>query len=140
MSTDYSSNGFFAVVPDFLPRPKVWVFDLGFVPKSSQIFTDVIDLGEDNFYTLLIARKTGDSITDEYIEIQSSVDGLRWASAAWGDYTYKYGPGRAQYSSDSQFFCVYGRPVGRYIRVYYGNGSYTQPGTVIIELAAFAGI
>lgn len=135
MSVRFDSNGRLLVGQDFLPKSKAWSFNFGSVSAYADIYTDVIDLGEDHRYTFLIARKIGNGSSGSYIEIHSSIDGVRWAPApGYDDWNFAWRDGSGYF-----IFCAYGRPIGRYVRVYYKNGSSAQ-NELIIELAVFGGI
>lgn len=135
MSVRFDSSGRILLGQDFLPKSRAWSFNFGSVAAYANIYTDVIDLGEDHRYTFLIARKLGNVSSGSYIEIHSSIDGVRWAPAPGYDDWNLARRGGAGYF----IFCVHGRPMGRYVRVYYKNGSRAQ-NELIIDLAAFAGI
>lgn len=117
------------------PKFKAWSFNFGSVPAYADSYTDVVDLGENYRYTLLIAKKIGNMSSNSYIEIQTSVDGSRWAPAASANYSSNI----AKYSANSEVFCAHGRPIGRYVRVYHHNGSSNQ-NELVIELVASFGI
>lgn len=121
----------------FLPPSQFFSFNFSNILENADNYTDVVDLGENNKYTFLIARKIGDPSGGEFLDIQSSVDGVKWAPAfGWyGEFFI------ARYKPDSarSVFCVWGRPIGRYVRVYHKNGSAVQ-GELIIELAVFGGV
>lgn len=125
--------------PKLFPSSKFWSFNLRSVPRYTNIYTDIIDLGENHAYTLLIARKTGNAGLYETLEIQASVDGVNWVPAAGGPgYPHDF-TARSKLSNRASSFCVWGRPVGRYVRIYFENGSYGQD-ELIIDLGAFGGI
>lgn len=136
------STGFDGVARDFLarglfPPPRFWSFDLGAVSAGAQVFTDVIDLGENHRYVLLAARKIGDVGRSESMGIQGSIDGVQWVLVPGPNDEKLF----AQYNaSNRSVFCVYGRPAGRYVRVVYSNNGSNQLNEVVVELAAFARI
>ncbi|MEW6100647.1 MAG: hypothetical protein AB1666_15820 [Pseudomonadota bacterium] len=112
-------------------------FAVGALSADGSVTTDAVDLGEEHGYTLLLARKSGVASKQEAMEIQSSIDGVRWlpaagihpdANVAW------YEP-----NGGSDYFTVQGRPVGRFVRIVFQNGNTAQT-ELVLELAALAGV
>lgn len=112
-------------------------FAVGALSADGSVATDAVDLGEEHGYTLLLARKSGVASKQEAMEIQSSIDGVRWlpaagihpdANVAW------YEP-----NGGSDYFTVQGRPIGRFVRIAFKNGNTAQT-ELILELAALAGV
>jgi len=112
-------------------------FAVGALSADGSVTTDAVDLGEEHGYTLLLARKSGVASEQEAMEIQSSIDGVRWLPAAgihpnvnvaW------YEP-----NGGSAYFTVQGRPIGRFARIAFKNGNTAQT-ELVLELAALAGV
>lgn len=112
-------------------------FAVGVLSAGGSVATDPIDLGEAHGYTLLLARKSGVASKQEAMEIQSSIDGVRWLPAA-GIYLDEnvawYKP-----PNGSDYFTVQGRPIGRFVRIAFKNGNTAQT-DLVLELAALAGV
>jgi len=114
-----------------------FTYDVGALPANGSINTDVVDLGEGSIYTLLIARKSGIASSQESMSINSSIDGVRWLVTA----SANFNPNLAWHSpsgSNNQFV-VQGRPIGRFVRINFKNGSTNQT-NLVLELAALAGV
>ncbi|MBX2807843.1 MAG: hypothetical protein KTR20_04350 [Cellvibrionaceae bacterium] len=119
------------------PSPiRTEVFALGRVRRGRLITTDPMDLGETHAYTLLIVRKSGVASRREALEIQTSVDGERWLSAA--GLTLESNLARYESANGRESFTLQGRPVGQFVRLVYQNGSRTQH-DLVLELTALAG-
>lgn len=115
---------------------RVETFTIGALARAASVTTDPVDLGAGHPYTLLVARKAGAASRNEAMEIQSSIDGVRWLPAAgihpdtnvaW------YEP-----NGGSAYFTVQGRPIGRFVRLAFKNGNTAQT-DLVLELAALAG-
>lgn len=118
--------------------PKTWSFNFGNVSAGADSYTDVIDLGENRPYTLLIAKKIGSIYSwGEFLEIQDSADGLEWA-IVFGVYDYDF-VARNEPAYGPRIYYVYGRPARRYVRVRHKNGSGDQNG-LVIDLIVFSGV
>lgn len=120
-----------------LPQPKFWSFSFSNISSYPDIYTDVVDLGENHVYTLLVAIKIGPFAVFESIEIQTSVDGVLWAPA-FADYTSRFIAKNESYHN-WPYLGVWGRPIGRYVRVFYDTGVDAE-GDITINLIAFSGI
>ncbi|MEK8089239.1 hypothetical protein [Thermithiobacillus plumbiphilus] len=116
---------------------RVEVFTIGALARAASVTTDPVDLGVGHPYTLVVARKAGAASRNEAMEIQSSIDGVRWlpaagihpdANVAW------YEP-----NGGSDYFTVQGRPIGRFARIAFKNGNTAQT-ELVLELAALAGV
>lgn len=137
MNIRFDSAGRLLGGQGLFPPPKFWSFDLGYFSAGEVRYTDVIDLGEGHSYTFLVARRIGNPQKFQEIEIHSSIDRARWAPAA-GPY---YGIARYDsWLSELVSFCVWGRPIGRYVRIYYRNAVSVSVNNVVIQLVAFSGI
>lgn len=115
---------------------RVEVFTIGALARAASVTTDPVDLGVGHPYTLVVARKSGVASKREAMEIQSSIDGVRWLPAASVD-SYA---GVAWYApkDGSAYFAVQGRPIGRFVRIAFKNGNTAQT-NLVLELAALAG-
>lgn len=120
-----------------LAASRVDVFTIGSLDAAASVTTSHVDLGVGHPYTLIVARKSGVASLDEAMEIQSSIDGVRWLPAASvGSYA-----GVAWYAPEggSAYFAVQGRPIGRFVRIVFLNGVTAQT-ELVLELAALAGV
>lgn len=112
-------------------------FAVGALSADGSVTTDAVDLGEEHGYTLLLARKSGVASKQEAMQIQSSIDGVRWLPAAGihpDENTASHEP-----PNGSDSFTVQGRPIGRFVRIVFQNGN-TAQSELVIELAALAGV
>lgn len=112
-------------------------FAVGALSADGSVTTDAVDLGEEHGYTLLLARKSGVASKQEAMEIQSSIDGVRWLPAA-GIYPDE-NTGSHEPPNGSDSFTVQGRPIGRFARIAFKNGNAAQT-ELVLELAALAGV
>lgn len=115
---------------------RVEVFTIGSLDAAASVTTSHVDLGVGHPYTRVVARKSGVASLSEAMEIQSSIDGVRWLPAASVD-SYA---GVAWYAPEggSAYFAVQGRPIGRFVRIVFLNGVTAQT-ELVLELAALAG-
>lgn len=142
MIVRYDSDGRIWAGQDLFPQPRAWSFNFENVAAYSDSYTDVIDLGEGFLYVFLIARKIGNSASGGFLEIQSSVNGERWAPAALaigGEYITNYDALISRAQLPAPVYYIYGRPIGRYVRVLYHNGGVVQS-NLVLDLWALGGI
>lgn len=112
-------------------------FAVGALSADGSVATDAVDLGEEHGYTLLLSRKSGVASKQEAMEIQSSIDGVRWLPAA-GIYSDENVAWHKP-PNGSDYFTVQGRPIGRFARIAFKNGNAAQT-ELVLELAALAGV
>jgi hypothetical protein len=119
-----------------LAPPIEMYHDIGAVAANATVIPTVIDLdATEHQHTLFLALKLGVASSGEYFAIEVSADGLNWYAAHNAAGTNGgAGNGSSGYAMYSQ-----GRPLGRYVRLRYVNGSTPQT-SLKLYLKAFAGV
>jgi hypothetical protein len=112
-------------------------YDIGAVAANAVVYTPALDLGADESrqHTLLMAIKRGAASSGELVTIDSSLDGADWIVSP----NAAGATAAASSSGSSTGLFIQGRPLGRYVRLRYQNGSTAQT-ALILNLTAMAGV
>jgi hypothetical protein len=113
------------------------VYNIGSVPANASVFVPSIDLGpvESRQHTLILSLKIGVASPGEVFAIETSPDGIDWMS------TNNASGATASAWSNSSGGTMHhqARPLCRYIRPRYQNGSTAQT-ALKLYLTALAGV